>query len=187
VLLLLIERAQLKHRARSAARAEVRQCPLEQRRWRLCRDDQAAATLLDLAQQAEDAAFPCELPDHPVDIIQTQALHLRQTLEHPDPERGNLGEWHVTGARVLARGRTRSLQQVSLARACRSAHPGEAGGGATRGPLHVLEHLGVVGGQKALEDRTVRETHPQRNLLHASYLQAMCGGWVQARRVNICR
>jgi hypothetical protein len=43
----------------------------------------------------EDAALPGELTGHRVDVVQTQALQLRQSFEHADAERGDLCERHV--------------------------------------------------------------------------------------------
>src|SRR5712671_2321245 len=184
-LLVLIQHPQLKHRARGAAGAQFRQRPVRQCRGRLRGDDPPTAGIFHLAQQREDPALPVRLPRNLVDIVQTQALQLRQAFEHADTEPRHLRKGHVTSAHALARRGADRLQQVCLASAARTAQPGEAGNLPAGEAPRMLQRLGVARRQKAGEHRAVGQTQPQGNLTHVRERYDECTGCAQARRVKL--
>src|SRR6185503_10463972 len=159
LLLCLIERAQRQYGARRATRAEVRQRPGEQGRWRPGGHDQRAAALLHFPQEAEDRLLPIHAADDRLEIIEADALQLRQALEYANTQGGELGEREISSAaRFGGRGADR-LQKMGLARARRSTNPGRAGDLTPCGTPGVLDGLAVTGRQEAREDRPIRQTH----------------------------
>src|SRR5262249_49220527 len=76
VLLLLAQRGRRDRGAGRAARAEVGQAPVNERRWCLRRQQQTSAALLQLGEQREDTPLPRRLACNAIDIIETQALQL---------------------------------------------------------------------------------------------------------------
>src|SRR2546430_15958037 len=56
--------------------------------------DPPPAGVFQLAQQAENPALPVRSPRDLVDIVQTQALQLRQAFEDPDTQARHLRQGH---------------------------------------------------------------------------------------------
>ncbi len=84
-MLVLIQRPQLKNRARRQPRTEIRQRPLQQRRRRLSRYNHPNAVLLRFTHEAKQRPLPLNLSDHQVQVIDTQAIQLLRTLQDLNP------------------------------------------------------------------------------------------------------
>ncbi len=87
---MLIECPQLKDSACSESRAEIRQGPGKQRRWRMGGHHDAGATVFHFSDEPEQRALPLDLSHDLLEIVDAQAIELTQPLEHLDAQASEL-------------------------------------------------------------------------------------------------
>ena len=191
LLLGLIEHAQLEHRGRRAARAQVRQRPREQRRRGARRESTSRPPASSISRSSANSARSHRA------CPATRSMSSRhrqsscgQPLEHPDPERGRppRAARSRRAARSLAAAQTACSRWVLPAPAgphsqvsVRAVRP--APRCATCATASALR-----AGRKLANTRAVGQPHAERNLAHARpRLQAGRRGTSHARARKVRR